>query len=338
MSRWKIALSFTFAATLAGAAFWLAPLGHHAGRLLLGQDDPVVLADDIVKRNLDAVTAEREIAAALAAGDIELAHSFRELAQDRGIALAPATLTRITDAEAKQGTASHTAGSFARGFFIGAPDDMASLAGTATGDLFVYGDIRDVVREGYNYATGNEVDALLLGLAGAGLAVTAGTYFSAGAAAPARAGLSLVKVARKTGSLGPRLVAAVRVAGKDGAVRLVRDAGAIQAKAGTRAAFDAMKLAETPKEMSRLAVLAAANGGKTRAILKLAGRAALMLSVSAFNLFLWLAGAVFSLIGFCASVKRTTERATERYLLRRKLRRARALERAAATAAAAQPA
>ena len=30
----------------------------------------------------------------------------------------------------------------------GAPEDLAGLAGTATDDLFVFGDIRDAVREG----------------------------------------------------------------------------------------------------------------------------------------------------------------------------------------------
>jgi hypothetical protein len=331
MTRSKIVLSFVSAAALAAAALWLAPQAIDAARLLDGQDDPVVLADDIVNRTFTAATAEREMSAALAAGDVDLARSFQELARDRGIALDPALATRLTDLEAKQATASHQTGSFVRGFVTGVPDDMAGLAGTAAGDLFVFGDIRDVIREGYRYAHGEEVDKLLLGLAGAGIAVTAGTYVSAGAAAPARAGLSVVKAARKVGGLTPRLVSAMRVAGKDGAVRLVRDAGAIQAKAGTRAAFDALKLAETPKEMSRLATLAAAKGGKTRAIVKLAGRAALMLSVSAFNLFMWLAWAVFALVGFCASVKRTAERATERYCHRRKLRRARAAAQLAAS-------
>src|SRR5215510_851190 len=186
MTRLKIALSFVSAAALAAAALWLAPRAIDAARLLDGQDDPVVLADDIVNRTFTAATAEREMSAALAAGDVDLARSFQELAGDRGIALDPALATRLTDLEAKQATASHQTGSFVRGFVTGVPDDMAGLAGTAAGDLFVFGDIRDVIREGYRYAHGEEVDKLLLGLAGAGIAITAGTYVSAGAAAPAR--------------------------------------------------------------------------------------------------------------------------------------------------------
>ena len=48
-----------------------------------------------------------------------------------------------------------------------------------TGDLFVFGDVRDVVREGWNGLRGEEVDTLVLGLAGTGMAVTAGSMRAA---------------------------------------------------------------------------------------------------------------------------------------------------------------
>src|SRR5262249_27311553 len=52
------------------------------------------------------------------------------------------------------------------------------------------------------------------------------------------------------------------------------DVGRVQASAGTRAALDGLKLAESPRDISKISRLAAAKGGKTRAILKIAGRAA----------------------------------------------------------------
>ena len=45
------------------------------------------------------------------------------------------------------------------------PEDLSGLAGTAFGDLFVFGDIRDAVREGTRLATGQQADELILGLA-----------------------------------------------------------------------------------------------------------------------------------------------------------------------------
>ena len=69
----------------------------------------------------------------------------------------------------------------------------------------MFGDIRDVVRESKHLVMGEETDRLILGLATAGLAVTAATYVTVGGATPVRAGLSLVKDARKVGRIGEGL-------------------------------------------------------------------------------------------------------------------------------------
>src|SRR5205823_10622267 len=125
-------------------------------------------------------------------------------------------------------------------------------------------------------------------------------------------------------------------------LRLAGDVGRVQAKAGTQTALDALRIAQGPRDMSRIARLAAAKGGKTRAILKLAGRAAILLTVGTFNLAMWVLWAGLTMFGFVSSLKRMTERLTERYCARRKLRRARALaqgeQRQAALAVAAEEA
>ena len=154
------------------------------------------------------------------------------------------------------------------------PTMSASLSGTVAGDLFVFGDIRDVVREGKHLAMGEDTDRLVLGLATAGLAVTAATYVSVGGATPVRAGLTLVKDARKVGRLGEGLAewagrsarevvdapalqkavasssvlrpgesvgaikAAFRAEKAGGLVRLAKDVGRVTEKAGTRGALD----------------------------------------------------------------------------------------------------
>ena len=76
--------------------------------------------------------------------------------------------------------------------------------------------------------------------------------------------------------------------------------------------------------MSRLARLSAAKGGKTRAIIKLLGRGAIMLAVSALDLATWVLWAALMLFGFASSCKTATERATLRYIRWRKARRVRA--------------
>jgi hypothetical protein len=286
------------------------------------------------------------------------------------VAIDPALAAKVEEANSTSAAAARAAGSFGRGFITGEPDDLVGLAGTALGDLFVFGDIRDAAREGKRFVMGEPTDEVILGLACVGLAITAGTYATVGVAAPVRVGLSLVKAARKTGRLTVRMAqwlgrslreivdtsalrravetasvtepavavraarAAVKVEKAEDLVRMVGDVGRVQSKAGTQAALDSLKLAEGPRDVSRLAKVADKYGGKTRAVIKLGGRAILFLTVSAFNLFSWVLAAIFTVFGFCASCKRAAERTTERFLLRRKARRSRAFHRFATMTAA----
>jgi ATP-dependent protease HslVU (ClpYQ) peptidase subunit len=342
-----------------GAAVW--PHARDAGRLLAAQDDPAALAETQVSsalRNNQKIVSDN-IEQALAQGDADLAASFVELAGANHVAVPDDLSRRVGQAVAEEKSSSHLAKQFATGFVTGNADDVASLSGTVTGDLFVFGDIRDVVRETKHLAMGEETDRLVLGLATAGLAVTAATYVSVGGAAPVRAGLSLVKDARKVGRLGEGLaewagrsardvvdtpvleeavasssvlhpsnsvsaISAAFRAEKAGAlVRLAKDVGRITEKVGTRGALDTLKIAEGPKDVSRAARLAEAEGGKTRAILKILGRGALLLLGGAFDLTLWLISALLALFGVLATIKSTTERATQAWLDRRKSRRLR---------------
>ena len=78
------------AAFLCGiAAVALLPQAIESGWLLLVQDDPAALADRKLARSFNAEVAAREIEAALAANDPELAKSFVELARDRNVPLRP---------------------------------------------------------------------------------------------------------------------------------------------------------------------------------------------------------------------------------------------------------
>src|SRR5260370_1401914 len=170
------------------------------------------------------------IEAALAANDADLASSFVDLAREKSISVSDELSQRVSNAVAEQNSTSHFAKRFATGLVTGDADDVASLSGTVAGDLFVFGDIRDVVREGKHLAMGEDTDRLILGLATAGLAVTAATYVSV-------------------------------------------------------------------------------------------GRGALLLAAGAFDLTLWVFGALLALFGFLSSIKATTERLTQSWLDRKKARR-----------------
>jgi len=361
MTRRRISSALVGLAASAAVCAALWPHARDAGAVVLAQDDPAALSDVQISaalRNNQALVSE-QIEAALAAGDADLAGSFAALARERNIPLGDELSRRVADAVTQENSPAHWAKRFATGLVTGTADDVASLSGTVAGDLFVFGDIRDVAREGKHLAMGENTDRLVLGLATVGLLVTAATYVSVGGAAPLRAGLTMVKDARKVGRLGEGLaewagrsarevvdtpvlqravasnsalrpgetVSAIRTAFRaekaGGLVRLAKDVGRVAEKAGTRGGLDTLKIAEGPKDVARAARLAEAKGGQTRAILKILGRGALLLATGAFNLTLWLFSALMALFGVLSSIKATTERATQAWLDRKKARRLR---------------
>src|SRR5712672_2530202 len=359
MNRWRLGSAVAGVAVCAIACVLLWPRARDAGAILAAQDDPAALSDvqlNAALRNNRAVI-EQNIETALAAEDADLANGFVDLAREKNIPVNDVLSRRVAAAIVEENSSSHFAKRFATGLVTGNADDVASLSGTVAGDLFVFGDVRDVVREGKHLAMGEDTDHLILGLATAGLAVTAATYVSVGGAMPLRAGLSLVKDARKVGRLGEGLTkwagrsarevvdtpllqqavatgsvmrpgqtmtaikAAFRAEKAGALVRLAKDVGRVGEKAGARGALDTLRIAEGPKDVARAVRLAESKGGQTRAILKLLGRGALLLAAGAFDLTLWLFGALLALFGFLSSIKATTERLTQSWLNRKKARR-----------------
>jgi len=323
LTRLAITLSLGIAACLALAAALSMPEGIHAARTIAAAGDPVRLAELALDKSFDAAVATREIEEALATGDVELARSFLDLATERGVAVPPALIAKTESAERDAAMPSSKAASFARGFITGKPEDVASAAGMLTGDLFVFGDVRDVVREGWRGIRGEEVDTLVLGLAGTGIAVTAGMYFTGGLAAPARVGVTVIKAARTGGHLGKPLVRLLKMETREGLTAFAGNLGKVQQRAGMRGALDGLKIADHPKDVAKVAALAAAKGTKTRAIVKLLGRGAIFLTSSMFTLASWMFWALLNLLMFCAACKRAVERMTLRHCERRRMRKLR---------------
>lgn len=357
--RLRLDTALTGIAVCATVGLLVWPQARDAGAMLLVQDDPVALADAQVSAALrrDPTLLAKQAEEALAAKDADLARSFADLAEARNVKLPEDLSQRVNDAAAADASAANFAKRFATGFVTGNADDIGSLSGTVAGDLFVFGDIRDAIREGKHLAFGEETDHLILGLAAAGLAITAATYASAGGVAPVRAGLTLVKDARKVGRIGEGLtswaarsargmvdapvlkdamanasvfrpgqtVAAIKTAFRaekaGDIVRFAKDVGRVGEKAGTRGALDTLRIAQGPKDVARASKLAVAKGGQTRAIIKLFGRGAVVLAAGAFQLGLWLFWALWMLIGLVISIKAATERVTWSYLQRAKARR-----------------
>jgi hypothetical protein len=291
----RVVTLFAILALLTGSAAYFLPRAEQALALRLAAADPVRLAELRLAMTFNTDAATREIEAALADDDLELARSFVALADQRGITLDPSLRGRVDAAGAAGEQIRRYAAHFGKGLVTGKANDLAGIAGAATGDLFVYGDVRDLVREGTHWLKGHEVDPLMAGLASVGLAVTAGTYFASGAAAPARAGVTLFKAARRTGKIGVSLatdMTRIVRSGRGGrAVAALADVGRIESKAGARAAMEGMKHADDVADLAKVGKLAERNGSSTLAILKTLGRGAIAIGAGAVTGALWIMGA-----------------------------------------------
>jgi hypothetical protein len=302
------------AALGAGVAFTLPQAWRGMELAVAAEKNPAKLAD-MRLTGFNAKVAVREIEAALKAGDVEMANSFVALAGERAIELPKELLASVEKANSTSEVTKRGIYNFAHGFITGEPQDISGFAGAATGDLLVFGDIRDIVREGSRWMRGLETDPLIMGLAGAGLAVTGITYFTWGSAAPARVGSTLVKVARRTGKLSAKLADDVMVllkARKTGRVTAaLTDVARIQSKAGTRVALESMRHANTVGDLTKASLLAEKKGKSTLAIFKTLGRGAIAVGAGALAIAGWVVGAASSLmffviaaVSFCAAVLR----------------------------------
>lgn len=90
---------------------------------------------------------------------------------------------------------------FSSGFLSGKGENTSAISGAIISDLTVIGDARDLYQQYQLYNNGENVNQLVVGLAGAGIGLTAATYGTAGTTLTAKAGTSVFKLAAKTGRL-----------------------------------------------------------------------------------------------------------------------------------------
>jgi hypothetical protein len=292
---------FAFAALIALSAslYALLPEASRALHWRIAAEQPEKLADLQLAEQFDQDVAVAEIQAALDREDIELAESFVALADSRSITVPAYLMARLDNARTTWAQAKRAMRDFGHGFVVGNPETAAGMAGATAGDLLFYGDVRDLAREGWRAAQGQQVDPLIASLAAAGLAVTVTTYMSDGLAAPARTGISLFKASRRAGKLSANLVSdASRLARSGGTGKLVgafSDLGKIESKAGARTAVEGLRHADNVTDLTKVGALAEKNGSKTLAILKTLGRGAFALGAGALTASLWVMGAAVNI-------------------------------------------
>lgn len=304
-AMFRLISAIGFLVAFAGAAHWVVPMGRQAVALVMAQEDAAKLADLQLDRVLDAPRVSREIEDALKAEDGELAASFVALADAKAIPVDPTLRARVAQANAPTERALRGAGRFGQGFVSGTAEDLPGLAGAVAGDLTVWGDIRDGGREALHWLRGEEVDPLVLGLSGVGIAATGATYAVFGAPLTIRAGLSLMKGAKRSGVMGAKLAGFVTDSlrgGRRAALgALMGDVGTAASKGGTRATLAGLRFVDDPAGAAKLRRLSEVKGGQTLAVVKTLGRGALFLTEALAKLAYWIIALIVNAVGLVAS-------------------------------------
>jgi hypothetical protein len=280
--------------------------------------------------NLDKAMYEKEIAAALAKDDPELARSLADLAADRGFAVDKQTLQRISEAE--EFSLTRSAGQLWTGIVTGQADSPTAFAGAVASDLTVVGDVRDLVQQGLLYP---DQDNLTVALAATGVVLTAALATSGGTSAAGKVGVSAIKAAKRMGRLSKalerqlvRLTAdavdtrALRSMGRnlgswnftaaaDEAKRLIKprvieelgETGdalrGVFAKQGYRGTLQVLESAETTGDVRQLERMSERLGGKFRGALFLKRGAKLTFHFAElfFSVLIWLISAGLWILG-----------------------------------------
>lgn len=174
---------------------------------------------------------------------------------------------RIGQAEASW---ARRAREIAKGILTGRGTSPEAIAAALASDLLVIGDVRDLAIEGYHLVTGQEVDELIVVLSAVGIATTVLPHVDLGAAI-AKVAIKMARISRR---LLHRLILLARQ-GENGLKALQRFAshvGTIAKRANGETALLALRHAEDPQDIVRLARASERLGPRTGFALRQLGR------------------------------------------------------------------
>lgn len=223
--------------SLAGTAWAFAPHVVDAVRIVLANGGTA----EALERAAAASTPEellRRAEQALADDDAELAESLSRIAADRDDPF-PAELAEKIDAAGKF-SFKRSALEIWKGATTGRADTVTAFAASVAADAVV-GDARDLATEIAKYP---DQDNFTLFIAATGLAMTADTFLTTGAALPLKGGVSLLKTARKLGKIPKSL--------EEDMVRLGRRSIDGEALAGLRRPVGSLDVAGLARDGRRL--------------------------------------------------------------------------------------
>ena len=163
--------------------------------------DPVEAVDHRLSQTSET-TFLAEIDSALADGDLDLAEQITAIAKDHLGKVPQGIEEKLKAAKSWGACIKRSAGNLFEGVVSGESNSVEGMAAATITDFLVIGDIRDLAQQATAYP---DYDPVIVAAAAGGIAMEFGTMATLGAAAPAKAGVSILKAARKTGKVSARL-------------------------------------------------------------------------------------------------------------------------------------
>jgi len=266
--------------------------------------------------------------------DVEM---YQNLADMVGINLTQQTLDLIASHNSIAEKSWRNTKEFTSGFFTGTSKSAIGMSGTIASDMTVYGDLRDLKIEGTKYQKGEAYDKFILQLSLVGIGLSATQLISVGVTTPLKVGVSIVKLAKKAGTLTkPFLKTLSKKLSKTVDIKILKsvkfsifnlgdttktisksvnfkpmsgiltDVNKIQRNSSIADTIGLLKYVESTKDLKKLGKISKQYKGNTKGILSVLGKTALrtgkLVIKYSVELIMMIIGFIFSMLGFFVTV------------------------------------
>lgn len=224
--------------------------------------------------------------------------------------------------------------SFSKGFISGESDSMLGISGSITSDMTLYGDLRDIKKEGTLYIEDKPYDTFILSISMIGVGLSASQLLSAGTSTPLKIGASIIKLSKKTGNISQSFIKIISQRFKEtvnisvlkkldfsnifklkSTIKsiekninivpiqvLLKDIHKIQKQTSTGDIIKLIQYVDTPKELAKIVKVSQKFKGNTKGVFKVLGKRAIftLKTVVKYTMkfFYYLFGFFFSLLLF----------------------------------------
>ena len=169
------------------------------------------------------------------------------------------------------------------GIWKGKSDEDIGKTSAIVSDFLLIGDIRDLSIEGAHYYNNKKVDNVILALSSLGVIATVSTFYTAGATAPAKTSISVLKYAKKSNKLprwlSSKLIKEAKIAKKsfslDNIKNLLTPIHTLYEKVGLMQTLNLLKKTKNFKELTTIISFTSRFGKKSPTLLNISNNSAI---------------------------------------------------------------